>query len=126
MRTNLYYNHAESKYIRFSCDRIGSLQNLWRGPRHSISVLLPYGVRSTNNRSKLEIRQTSVTVVIDENAGLVTMVIGEAETIERKHLLHSSFRVWHGSREYSQDLQIPPITWEVDVIRQVKLQRRTH
>ena len=70
MRTNLYHNHAECKYVRFRCDRIGSLQNLWRGPCCSISGLLRYGVRSPNDRSKLEIRQTSVTVVIDENAGL--------------------------------------------------------
>jgi len=68
--TNLYHNHAESKYVRFSCGCISSLENLWRGPRRSISVLLCHGVHSASNRGEFEIRQTSVTVVIDENAGL--------------------------------------------------------
>ena len=76
MRTNLYHNHAECKYVRFSCDCISSLQNLWRGPCCSISGLLRYGVRSADNRSKLEIRQTSVTIVIDKSVGLVARVIG--------------------------------------------------
>ena len=70
MRTDLYHNHAERKCIHFLCDLIGSLKNLWRGPCCNISVLLRYGVRCANNQSKLKIRQTSVTVVIDENAGL--------------------------------------------------------
>jgi len=79
MRTNLYHNHAESKYVRFSCDRLCSLQNLWRGPRRSIFVLLRYRTRSAGNRSNLETRQTSVTALIDENAGLVARVTGEAQ-----------------------------------------------
>ena len=80
MRTNLYYNHAESKYIHFSCDRTGSLQNLRCNPCCSVSILLRYGAHSANNRGKLEIRQTSVVIVIDENAGLVARVIGEIKT----------------------------------------------
>ena len=77
MRTNLYHNHAESKYVRFSCNRISSLKNLRCSPCRDISVLQCYGVRSANNRTELEIRQTSVAVVIDENAGLAATVIGE-------------------------------------------------
>ena len=65
MRTNLYHNHAESKHVRFLCDRIGALQNLWRGPRRSVPAFLYYRARSTNNRGKLEICQTSVAAVID-------------------------------------------------------------
>ena len=84
MRTNLYHDHAERKYIQLSCDRIGSLKDLWRGPCHSISVLPHSGVRSAKNRGKLEIRQTSVTIVINENARLVTRVIDEAEITQRK------------------------------------------
>ena len=52
------------------CDFISPLENLWRGQRHSIYVLLHYVVRSANNRSKPETRQTSVTLVIDEDAEL--------------------------------------------------------
>ena len=92
MRTNLYHNHAESKHVRFSCDRLGSLQNLWCSPYRSIFVLLCYGVRSKDNRSKFEIRQTSVAIVIDENAGLVAMVIVKAQNDPKKYLPLSSLR----------------------------------
>ena len=84
MRTNLYHNHAESKYVHFSCDLLGSLQNLWRGPRRSILVLLRYGTRAAGNRGNLETRQTSVTALIDENAGLVARVIGEAQNDSKR------------------------------------------
>ena len=91
--TNLYHNHAERKYVRFPCDRIGSLQNLWRGPCRSRSVFLCYGVHSASNREKIETRQTSVAVVIDEDVGLVARVIGEAKRRPKKYLPRSSFRV---------------------------------
>ena len=68
--TNLYHNHAESKHVRLACDRIGSFENLWRGPCRSVFTGLRYGIHSMNHRSGLEIRQTSVAVAIDENIGL--------------------------------------------------------
>ena len=37
VRTNLYHNHAKSKYVCFSCIFIASLKNLRCGPPHSIS-----------------------------------------------------------------------------------------
>ena len=52
------------------CDCICSLQNLWRGPCHSVFVDLRRGVHPTNDRSELEIRQAGVAVAIDENTGL--------------------------------------------------------
>ena len=76
--TNLYHNHAESKYISSSCDFINSFENLWRDPCPDISVPQSCGARPMNNRRKLEIRQTGVTVVIDEDAALVASVIDEA------------------------------------------------
>jgi len=68
--TNLHYNHSKSKHVRFPRNCIRSPNNLWRGPGNSVFIGLPCGVRSTNDRSELEIHQTSVTVVIDENIGL--------------------------------------------------------
>ena len=70
MKTNLYHNHAECKYVRFPCDRINSFGNLWRSPRRSVLIGLHRRVDSANDRSELKIRQTSVTVMIDENVGL--------------------------------------------------------
>ena len=70
MRTNLYHDHAESKHVRFTCDCIGTPEDLWRGPRRSISIHLCRRVHSVNNRGELEIRQTSVAAMIDENAEL--------------------------------------------------------
>ena len=70
MWTNLYYNHSESKHVRFKCDCIHSLENLGHSPCHSVFIGLRCGVHSANDRSELEISQTSVVVVIDENVGL--------------------------------------------------------
>ena len=70
MTTDLYYNHSETKDVHFPCDRASSLQNLWRGPCYRMSVVLSCGVRSANNRRKLEIGQTSVEVVTNKNGGL--------------------------------------------------------
>ena len=70
MRTNLYHNHTECKHIRFLCDRTGFLENLWRGMIGAF-IGLRRGGGSANDRGELEIHQTSVTVVIDENIGLV-------------------------------------------------------
>ena len=69
-KTNLYHNHAECKYVRFPCDRIDSFGNLWRSPHRSVLIGLHRRVDSANDRSELKIRQTSVTVMIDENVGL--------------------------------------------------------
>ena len=71
MKTNLYHKHTESKDVRLQCDRIRSLENLWRGQHRSISSPLYCGARSTNNRGKLEIGQTSVETAINKNARLV-------------------------------------------------------
>ena len=70
MWTNLYDNHTESEHVRFPCDCVGSLESLRRDPSRSISVHLRCRAHSANNRGKLEVRQTSVAVVIDENAEL--------------------------------------------------------
>ena len=75
-RTNLYHDHAECKYIRFPSDRISSLVNLWRGPRRSVFIGLRCRVHSTKDRSELEIRQTSMTVVIDENIMQLRVIDG--------------------------------------------------
>ena len=69
--TNLHYDHPKSKYIRFPCDRIGSFENLWRGPRRGVFICLCYRVHFADYRRELEIRQTSVAVMTDENIGLV-------------------------------------------------------
>ena len=89
-RTNLYHDHAECKYIRFLSDRISSLVNLWRGPRRSVFIGLRCGVHSTNDRSELEIRQTSMTVVIDEN---IMLVKGHRWSPERFEEYSYSFQV---------------------------------
>ena len=68
--TNLHYDHSKSKHVRFPCDFVHSLDNLWRGPGSGVFSGLCYGARSTNDRSELEICQTSVAAVIDENIGL--------------------------------------------------------
>ena len=79
-RTDLYDNHAEREHIRFPCDRISSVGNLWRSPRGSIFI--GHGVHSTNNGRELNI-QTSVTVVANENIGLVK-IIDEAQNSWKK------------------------------------------
>jgi len=68
--TNLYYNHPKSKHVRFTRDCICSSDNLRRGPCRSVFISLRCEVHSTNDQSELEIRQTSVAVVTDENIGL--------------------------------------------------------
>ena len=126
MMTNLYHNHSESKYVRFPCDHIGTLQDLWRGPCRSISVLLCCEVRSQSNRGKLKPRQTSMAAAIDKNAGLVTGSFVRPRMNQRKHLPHLSFRVWCCSREDSQDPRLRPRAWEDHVIGQVRLLGKTH
>ena len=68
--TNLYYNHSKSKHVCFSCDCIHSLNDLWCSPYHSAFVGPCFRVHSTNGRSELGIRQTSMAIVIDEDIGL--------------------------------------------------------
>ena len=63
--TDLYYDHADSEHVRFSCDRTSSLENLWCGP-----CRLHRSIYSANGRGKFKIRQTSVAIVIDKNIGL--------------------------------------------------------
>ena len=70
METNLDHNHAESKCIRFTRDYTNSLENFWRGPCRGIFIDLRCGIHFTNDRSELEIRQTSVAIMINENVGL--------------------------------------------------------
>jgi len=70
--TNLYRDHAKSENICLRCCFIASLENLWRGPCRSVS---PYWrhknrIQPANKRSKSEIRQTGMTVVVDDNVGL--------------------------------------------------------
>ena len=71
MTTDLHYNHSETKDVRFPCDRASSLQNLWRSPCRRISDFLSCGAHSANNRTKLQISQPSMTIITDENGGLV-------------------------------------------------------
>ena len=70
MKTDLYYNNSECKDVRFLRDRTTSLENFWRSPCGHVSIFPSRGVHSTNNRRKLEIGQTGVAVVTDENSGL--------------------------------------------------------
>ena len=51
-------------------DSIRSLENLWCSPCCSVFIDVRCGAHSTNDRSELEIRQTSVAVVINENIRL--------------------------------------------------------
>ena len=48
MKTNLYHEDGESEHVRFTCNC----------------------TRAAKNRGKLEIRQTSVAVMVDENVEL--------------------------------------------------------
>jgi len=61
MRPNLYHDRAETKHARSTYDCIGFLEDLWRGPRRSISV---------NNPDNPEILQTSEAVMVDKNIEL--------------------------------------------------------
>ena len=64
--------------------------------------------------------------MIDENARLVARVIIKAQNDPKKYPPLSILRVRCGSRGDSRDHWLHPITWEDDVIGQVRLQRRTH
>ena len=70
--TDLYHYHAKSEDVPFPGGFIASLEDLWRGPRRSISLCLSYGTRvqSPDNCGEPEIRQTRVAAAVDENVGL--------------------------------------------------------
>jgi len=70
MWTNLYHNNPKGKYVRFLCDCTSSLENLRCGSYRSVPVYLRCRAHPTNNRGNPEIRQASMTVVIDENVEL--------------------------------------------------------
>ena len=70
--TDLYHDHAKSEDVPFPSGFIASPEDLWRGPRRSISLCTSYGiaVRSPDNCGEPEIRQTRVAVIANENVGL--------------------------------------------------------
>jgi len=80
--TNLYHNHPKSKHICLPCDCIGSPDNLWHGPCRSEFIDLRCEAHSTNDRSELKIRQTSVAAVINENIGLAKGYRSDSERVE--------------------------------------------
>ena len=70
MRTDLYHDYSERKDIRFPHDRTASLENFWRSPCGGVPVFPWCRTHSANNRGRVEVGQTSMAVVTDENSGL--------------------------------------------------------
>ena len=70
MRTNPYHDHSEREDVRFPRDRTTSPEYFWRRPSGDVSVFVFCRIHSANDRRKLEIGQTSMAVVTDENSRL--------------------------------------------------------
>ena len=70
MGTDLYYDYSERKDVRFPRDRTASLQNFWRQPCGGVPIFPCCRAHSANNRSRVEVGQTSMAVVTNENSGL--------------------------------------------------------
>ena len=69
-RTDLHRYHAESRDVCLPCGCTQSREIIWRGRRYIAPISLRYGVDFAKNGGKLNSRQTSMAVAIDEDIGL--------------------------------------------------------
>ena len=73
---DLYHDHPKCKDIRLSRVLITTIENFWCGPPWAISLHFGHenGTYTADNRGKPKICQSSTTVVVNENVGLIKVV----------------------------------------------------